>query len=304
MIFTVPAFTRPLASGEQLVDLLDPPMTVPPERRDDAHGELPCVVQLSVRREQVRFDPCVLPPGDPERGEVLLRPPQVHLPLVGARRWHELAQYRVRGPLLEAARRRPVGIAHEVAVERIRRVGVPPGELERPRVHPPGVHVGVQQEHRPIGHDGVEVRGERAGVAEHRAVPAAAQDPRQVGVRLGEGPDPLEVRVAVDEVVEVHVQEVAGAERRVDVRVLEPREDHAPGEVEVLAAGPDRLADVGLGADRHDAVAADRHGLDPPPGGVNREDVGAGDDEVGWLGHARTLPAGGRAGQRGTVASK
>ena len=70
-------------------------------------------------------------------------------------------------------------------------------------------------------------------------------------------------------------------ERRVDVRVLEP--GHDAGAADHLG-GAHPLADLGLGADRDDPIAADRHRLGPAARRVDRVDV-TDDDQVRALAH-------------------
>jgi hypothetical protein len=146
------------------------------------------------------------------------------------------------------------------------------------------VGVGVHQVDRSVRDERVELPAVRLVAAEHRHVPATADDPGVVGVRRGVRGDPVEVVRQRVQVVEVEVPPDPARERRVDVRVLEPRRDTGPGE-HVGAADP--LADLGLRADRDDPVAADRDRLRPAARCVDGVHV-AGDDQI------RALHGGGR----------
>jgi hypothetical protein len=143
------------------------------------------------------------------------------------------------------------------------------------------VRVGVHQEHGSIGHDLVEQLAVRSVLAEHRRVPAAAEDPGGIRVRVRVRADPLEVVVDVVEVVEVHVAADATGEGRVDVRVLESRHDARAGQ---HLARVEPFLEIGLGADADDPIAGDRDGARPRANRVDGVDV-AHDDEVRTLRH-------------------
>ena len=209
MILIVPrvdlALRPPVALLDELVDLLHAAVAVPPQRGDDARRELPGVVRAR---------------GSPRAGRAATQA-SCHAVIPSAWRYscatridatqssvrvrrHVVGPERVRGALLEQARR-AVGVADEVAVPRIGRVGGDARELERLRVHPRRVRVGVHQVDGPVGHERVELATVRMVVAEHRHVPAAADDPGVVGVRRGVRRDPVEVVLHRVQVVEVAV---------------------------------------------------------------------------------------------------
>ena len=93
--------------------------------------------------------------------------------------------------------------------------------------------------------------------------------------------DPVEIVGDGVQVVEVAVPPDPAGERGVDVRVLEPRHDARAAD---HLGAADALADIGLGPDRDDPIAADRDRLRPAARGVHGVDV-AGDDHVRALAH-------------------
>jgi len=131
-------------------------------------------------------------------------------------------------------------------------------------------------------HDLVEISGLRAFLTEYGPEPPTADDPAVVGVPIRVGSDPIEVVGQPVQVVEVDVSPDASRERRVDVRILEPRHDARAGED--LDAGADALTDVRLGADRDDPIAADRDRLGPAARRVDGVDI-ADDHQVRALAH-------------------
>lgn len=150
-----------------------------------------------------------------------------------------------------------VGVALDRAVRRVRGVPGDAADLQCPGVDPGSVHVAVEQEHRPVTHDRVEV-----------ALPAA-------------------------DLVERHGEPVASRGRRVDMGVLEPGDDHPPGQVQGVDRRADPVAHLGLGADSHDAVTAQRDSAGPRSCRVPAVHLGSGDDHVCGLVHGRySLAAG------------
>ena len=229
MILTVSgvehAAGRPLALLDEPVDLFHAAVAVPPHRGHDARRERALVGELAVGAQQVGLDPRVLPPGDAERVQLLLRAQQVGLPLRDARLRGHGAQHVVGGAFLQRAGRRAVGVAHDVAVPRVGRRRRDARHLERPGVHP-------RRRARRCS------TGRRAGRARprrdlpcadrrSRRTPVPYQPPPTIHSRSGFASatccDACEVVVLRVQVVEVHVQQVAGPDRRVHVRVLEAR---------------------------------------------------------------------------------
>jgi hypothetical protein len=147
------------------------------------------------------------------------------------------------------------------------------------------VHVPVEQEHRPVADDRVEVLLDREPAREVLHRPPAAGDPLDVGVLAGVAPDAVEVGLPGVVVVQRDPQPVQPGERRVHVGVLEAGQHHPAGQVVVLGRRTDQLAHVLVGADGDDPVPphGDRGG--PAAGGVDAVDVRPGDHEVGGLGH-------------------
>ncbi len=174
-----------------------------------------------------------------------------------------------------------LGVALDPTVGGIGRVAGDPSRLQRAGVHPGAVAVAVRQEDRPIGHQPVEHVLRRRAAGEHVHRPAAAEDPRHVGVRGGVlGDQPLVVGQRA-RVVERALEQVEAAGHRVHVRVLEPGEQHPAAEVDHLGAGADQVGDGVVGADGDDPFALDRNRSGPPPGRVHRVHGAVREDQVG-----------------------
>jgi len=108
-----------------------------------------------------------------------------------------------------------------------------------------------------------------------------------VGVRGGILRDRSEVVPAAADLVERHGEPVTSGGRRVHMGVLEPGDDHPPGQVQRVDRGADPVAHLSLAADSHDAVTAHRDRTGPRSLGVAAVHVGSGDDEVCGLVHER-----------------
>ena len=143
--------------------------------------------------------------------------------------------------------------------------------------------IGVHQVDGSVGNDRVELGPIGPAIAEHRRVPAPADDPGVVGVLGGVRSDPREVVVDVVQVVEVHVAADPPGESSVDVRVLEPGNDASAAQ-DLRSLEP--FLEIGLGADPDDPIASDRDRARPAAHGVDRVDV-ADDDQIRALGHGR-----------------
>ncbi len=177
-------------------------------------------------------------------------------------------------------------VALDPAVRRVRGARRDAAELEGAAVGPGAVHVPVEQEHGPVGHDGVEVLLARrpAGEVLHR--PPAAEHPRLVGVVGGVAADDVEVLGATGRVVQPHPAQVPPGDGRVHVAVLEAGEHQPAWRLDHARARAAPLADVVGGPHRHHPVAADGDRLRVLP--APHPDPGPGDQQVGVL-HALTL---------------
>ena len=174
---------------DERLDLLLTSVAVPPQRADDMGGQLAAPRRQRIRRSRVVHarvvtDDRVLPAGDAEGVQVGLAGQQAAVVL------HRRSVGCVPGDhdhrsLVQRASRLSVRPALEPPVRRVGSLAGDTGDLQGQRVHPGPVVVAVGQEHRAIGHDGVEVgRGRRtAGEGRHR--PASTEDPGHVGVALG-----------------------------------------------------------------------------------------------------------------------
>ena len=252
---------------DESLDLLEPAVTVPPQCPDDTSGEFSAGRCRDVRVEGpvttvVLGDVRVLPRRDAERVEVALRdsePGRVVLVRVdGSDRRDEAHR-----SLVQRARGLAIGGAFDAPVPRVRRVARDARQLQRARVDPRAVSVTVRQERRTIGDDGVERLLRRCPAGEHVHVPAAAEDPRRVGVGRRVLRDHPLVRVEDVELGQVAAEHLETAPRRVDVRVLESGQQHASGEVHHLGVRAAPRANVLVGADRDDRAALHGHRRSP-----------------------------------------
>ena len=103
-------------------------------------------------------------------------------------------------------------------------------------------------------------------------------------VRVGRdvGPDRREHAVPAARVADVALEPVDAAGDRVDVGVLEARQEQPAGEVDDPRVAARRAAATSAAdADGDDPLAADGDGLGARPGRVDGVDVAAGQDEVG-----------------------
>ena len=249
-------------------------MPVPPQGSDDTRGELARARErhVGVERGIVAADDRVLPRRDPQGVEVGLRGPQAVDPVLGRGLGH-MPLDQVDGAFVEGSGRLPVIVAHDPSVGRVRRIPGHPRDLERTRVHPHAVAVATPQSHRSVGDDSIQRFLRRVPGREHVHRPAAPHDPRVVGMRrrvithdafvLGKG-------VCVGKVAAQHLQATGG---RMDVGVLEPRQEHPVSEIHDVRPRTDQLPDLGVGADRDDPPLPDRDPTRPSPGGVHRVDA-------------------------------
>ena len=276
------------AQRHQVVDLLEPARAFPPQGTDDAAGERAPArggeVRLVVPGLRRVVDDRVLPAGDAERVQERLALQQALVDGVGRQRRLMLRDEGLRA-LVQRALRRAVRVALDPAVFGIGRVGGDPRDLQRLGVDPGAVTVAVRQDHRSIRHDRVDVL--LGGTAAWKDVlrPASAQDPGLVRMRSRVRGDRLEVRLLRVEVVLVALQHVDAAAHGVHVRILEPRDEHATGEVDHLGAVADQVADLVVGADRDDRAVAHRHGSRPRSRRIDGVHIAVDEDQVGSRAH-------------------
>ncbi len=120
-----------------------------------------------------------------------------------------------------------------------------------------------RQQHRPVGHHPVEVGGGReAAEVPALLVPAAAGDPRGVGMRGGVAAERVLRRAQAVRVRQVEAQRLEAQFRHVAVRVEQAGQQHAavPVEPPVRPPGP-RL--VGVEQLRHPALSVDQQAGEP-----------------------------------------
>ena len=178
-----------------------------------------------------------------------------------------------------------VGVAADLAAERIGGVARDAELGQCGGVHPAGVVVVGIQVDRHVAGDGVDHRRSRR-TARHRIEqpPATAEDQ---GVGIGGAGLAQEILDAVEgaRVGQGDLAERLAHHEQVRVRVGEPGEHERSVEVDDLVR-----ADRGVGADRDDRLALDREGVGPLPGrvGIGREDPAAPEERTG---HADTSAA-------------
>ena len=277
-----------LAKRDELGDLLHASVAVPPERADHAGGECVPRRKRDVGVQRLGSHPGVLPRRDAEGVQVGLSVEDRGFPLVLIRLGHDAVLERVRRPLVQHAREPALGVALVPAVGGVGDRVVDAGDRERLAVDPGSVGVLVEQEHRAVRHDRVEVVLVRVAARKVLHRPAAALDPLAVRVCVGVGLDLGEVVLPAVGVQEVEVQPVATGEGRMDVGVLESRSDELARSVDHPGRGPDELLDLLGRSDGDDAVAAYGDAAGPAADGVAGVDV-AEDHQV--CGHGHAAPA-------------
>ena len=162
------------------------------------------------------------------------------------------------------------------------------------------------QEDRPVRGHGVQQvgGGEAAGEGVHR--PAAAGDPRAVRVLAHVRRDPLDVLLTGAEVGEVAEVHLGARLHRVDVGVVEGRQQPAPGQALHPGVGSDEVGDVVVGAHAGDAPVPYGEAVAVPAsvaegGGVAQEQVGGAG--LGVVHGGRPIVVSGRVGQRPATTS-
>lgn len=140
--------------------------------------------------------------------------------------------------------------------------------------------VPVRQEHGAVWNDRVQIVFRRASAREHVHGPPAPEDPLLVRVGFGVRGDRRQVAGLRIQVVQVALEHVDPGGNRVDVRVLEPGDEHPAGEVDHLGPAADGGTDVVVGPDESDPPVAHRDGLRPGSRRVHRVDGAVHEDEV------------------------
>jgi hypothetical protein len=268
---------------EQVIDLLQPSVAIPPQRTDHAGGESagrpPRQIGVVVVQPSARVHDRVLPGGDAERMQIRL--PLQHAGLdVRRRRVRSEPTHQIHRPLVQRARGLAAIVALDPAVGRVCRVTGHAGHLQRCGVHPPTVPVAIGQEHGAVRRDLVErVLGRRA-TGEHVHRPPAAEDPRRIGVGVRVRHDRREVVRLGVQVVQITLQHVESAGDRMHVRVLEAGQQHPAVEVDHLGVTVPKIGDGIVRSDECDAAVLHGDGPGPPPRGVDRVHGAVHEDQV------------------------
>ncbi len=125
--------------------------------------------------------------------------------------------------LLKGAAGSTIGIALDPSVGRVCRRCIDPGQLERLAVDPGGVAIAAIEIDRAIRDDPVEVGAIRDPAGKVGERPAAALDPRQIGVRPGICRDDLEEPIEPGRAPQVALEPLETRADWMDVRVTESR---------------------------------------------------------------------------------
>ena len=157
--------------------------------------------------------------------------------------------HQVAGTLVQGPRGLTLRVALDAPVGRIGGIPGHAADLEGEGVDPCPMAVPVGQVDGPVGHDAIERRRRRGAAFERVHGPPTAEDPRHLGVGVGVGPDRGEVLIGRRQVVQVALEHVQAAAHGMDMRVLEPRHQHASGQIDDLRARSDGLPDVIVRAD-------------------------------------------------------
>ena len=281
----------PLASRDELLDLLRAARPIPPQRADDAGRQLATTGERRVG-DLLPFgrDDRVLPGGDAERVELGLGEAQARDQFLGRVRG-EQAFDEVGRAFLERAARSAVGVAFDPAVIRVERVGGHAGQLERPGVDPGRVAVAALEEDRPIRHDPVEIVAVWDAAREVGHRPAVAADPRLVRVRGGVRRDRRQVGVQPARIGQVAAQPADAGTHRVDVGVPETRRHRSAAQLDDTGPRSDPAAHGVVATDRDDPPLADRDGSRERPARVHRGHAATTEDEIGRavVGHGRRM---------------
>ena len=275
-----------LAPRQQVVDLVETAVAVPPQRADHVAAEQAVVGRHEVGVERVRHaelarraDAGVLEAGDAQRVQVRLARDEAGHEL-GRGGLRHVRRDQAHRPVVQRARRAAGAVPLDPAVRRVGGARVDARDGQRRRVHPGAVVIPVRQEGGPPAGDRVQVIGRRQAAGEGRHGPAAAEHPaagRQGRAVLGHG---VQAFVPGPQADQVAAQALQAAADRVHVRVAEGRQRQPPAQVDDAGAAAGQLPHLVVVADRLDQAVADREGLDEPGRVRGRADLPAGQDKV------------------------
>ena len=227
-----------LALVQQLRQLLQAAVAVPPQRADDGGVQRPRLGGTQVGDHGVcvavaAADDRVLPAGDAEGEQVILRGQQRPVPVFGGGYGHE-PRHQAGGALLQHAHRLAALVLLDPAVGRVRSAGVDARQAQCCAVYPGPMAVSVRQEGGAVpGHRVQRLPGrDAAGERGHR--PAAARYPRLVGVLARIGRDDLQVAVRCVGAAQVAAPHLVPGEHRVSMRVDEAGQQRAAVQVDRL----------------------------------------------------------------------
>ena len=270
---------------DELLDLFRASLAIPPVAGDRPAGQPPALGEEAIGGEVSGGHPGVLPGTDPEALEVGLGEREPAHEVLG-RRGRKAAADHLQRPLVERPARLPVRIPLDPSVGRIDGIPVDRGDLEGPTVHPGPVPIAVDEEGGAIRDHPVERLAGRRAAGECRHRPAVADQPGAISLRLGVGLDGLEVGGRVDgQVVERAAGQTDPGHHRVDVRILEGRQQGSSGQLDPARPRAHLAFDIGTAADRHDSTGADGYRFGRLAGRVplrvHRQHAPAGQDQVG-----------------------
>ena len=276
----VPAH-RPLGpSRDQALDLLQPVVVLPPQRAHDPRRQLAAAGHPQVGRVAVGPDDGVLPVGDAQRVQVglALDQPPVELGVAGRR---DVALDEVLGALVERAQRRPVGVAGDPAVVRVRRVhGDPAISSARLLTHASWPSLLG----RKTGRSGT-TRSRSSRLARPPGKWARYQPLPRIHGSSGFAAAYAAIRSRYASMParpdEVAVESVDARADRVDVAVAEPGRHRPTAEVDDPRPGAGVPHDRRVAAHGRDPAVLHRERLRPRAGRVGGEDASPGQDEVG-----------------------
>ena len=174
----------------------------------------------------------------------------------------------------------PVLVAHDPPVGRVRRVPGHPRDLEAPASSP--TRCGRRDSRgRPADRRRLDPTVPSAGSRRERC-PSTSRCPRSTassGCAAAYARTMVRTRAGV-RLGQIAAQHLQAARGRMDMGVLEPRQEHPAPEVHDVRPRPDQLPDVGVGPDRDDPSLRDRDRARPSPGGVHRVDTAVDEREA------------------------